>query len=184
MTLMGLVFWFALGYIFGLIVGPHVGRYRSKWGEVSIGGAIAGGIGASAPYVILHSIWVQRVVEGPSFSEAAELVIWSVKHVAVTCVASCVVVLVVTELFSRRAGPNESLESPSPQSDGDRRKSRRRAEAWLLLCLPGAAYSLWERFNGETIGAGWPTYVAGSMIVVGIIGYLISVSATTLRSSR
>ncbi len=58
MTFSGLLVRLVLGYMLGLFAGPLLGRYYSKPGDVSIRGGIAGGLGATLPYLLLNSVWV------------------------------------------------------------------------------------------------------------------------------
>jgi hypothetical protein len=176
MTFVGLILRFALGYGLGLILGPHIRPGRSSWREVSIGGAVAGALGASAPYVLLHSIWVQYLIaDGHPASGGAVLLIWLGHNVTVVCLACCIVAIIAWGLLSN-SRPNPLFESASV-----RHTYKKNTPIWLLLCLPAASYSLWMRLSGQPIGATWCGYLVGSLFVVGILGYMVSSAAMILR---
>jgi hypothetical protein len=191
MTFTGLLIWLAVGYGAGLLIGPFVKSSRLGGRDVSVGCGVAGGLGASAPYVLLHSIWVQYLLadEYPS-NKTASLVIWLARNVTVACIVCGSIAVLITGLLSR-SRPAPSAGSTASRHDGFALNSTittrilgNKLAVWLLLCLPAVGYSLWKRIYGHPIGATSSTYIVGSMFVVGLLGYVVCSAVKAIRYSR
>jgi hypothetical protein len=191
MTFTGLLLWLALGYTVGLLIGPIVKSGGLVWRDVSVGCGVAGGLGASAPYVLLHSIWVQYLLadEYPS-NKAASSVIWLAQNVTVVCIVCGSIAIIATGLLSRSQPVRSAGSTPSRHDDfasDSTIKTRtlgNKLAVWLLLCLPAVAYSLWKRISGQPLGATSSTYLVGSLFVVGLLGYVVCSAVRAIRCSR
>jgi hypothetical protein len=188
MTLSGLLLWLAFGYTVGLFVGPSIRSTRSDWRDVSVGCGVAGGLGASAPYLLLHSIWVQHLLadEYPS-NLGARSVIWLAQNVTLVCIICASIAVLATGFLSRsritRITGSAPLSHDSFGLDSIVKTTilRNKLVFWLLLCLPAVAYSLWKRICGQPIGATSSTYLVATLFVVGLLGYVVSSAVRAIR---
>lgn len=159
MTFVELLVRFFSGYACGLLIGPLLGGYYSKLGDVSIRGGIAGGLGSAGPYVLLNSIWVQEWMTGGVLT----------RHTVWVSIFFCILSVAIVEKVGH---PPDSEEQP---------KSRmRKSQNWLWLCGPAVAYALWVRFVGHPTSNSWAIYAIGLLAFVGTIGCLISAGLSSL----
>jgi|SRR5580698_2854666 hypothetical protein len=119
MTFIGLLLRFAIGYACGLLARPLLSRPLSEFGDnVSMRGGIAGGLGASVPYLLLNSILVTDIP--PIF----------IAHEHWVSAAVCLLAI----------GGVEFIAGPTPQSESQRAAAEHVASP--LLCTGSGAFSL------------------------------------------
>jgi len=163
MTFVQLLLRFFLGYAGGLLIGPLLGGYYSRPGDVSIRAGIAGGLGSAGSYLLLNSIWVQQW--------GTENVL--TRHTGLVSIFVCILSVVLVERLGRP--PRAELQPESPM---------RKSHTWLWLCAPALAYSLWSRFVGQPALDRWVLYVIGLLAFVGFVASLVSSSLTSLRTNN
>jgi hypothetical protein len=165
----GLLLRFFLGYVCGLLIGPLLGGYYSKPGDVSIRCGIAGGLGSAGPFMLLTSVWAHE---------------WSsllTGHTTWASILGCILSVAVVEWIAGRPRV-EAQEEIDPATIW--RSSVRKSRVWFWLCLPAIVYSLWARFVGPLNLDGWPRYLIGLLAFVGFIGGLVSSALAGLRPSN
>jgi hypothetical protein len=165
----GLLLRFFLGYMCGLLIGPLIGGYYSKPGDVSIRGGIAGGVGSAGSFMLLNSVWAH---EWSSFLTG---------HASWVSIVTCILSVALVEWIGPRprAERQEEIDSAIIW-----RASVRQSRMWLWLCLPAIVYSLWARFVGPLNLDGLPRYVIGLLAFVGFVGGLVSSAIAGLRASN
>lgn len=172
MTFAGLLLRFVIGYVCGLLARPLVSRSFSRFGDVSIHGGIAGGLGASVPYVLLNSIWSDRVPPAVMRNEH-----WVSAIVCLLTIATTEIIAGPSRLPEARAIPEEPVAATLG-------RSKRNAAKWLLLCVPALGYRLWEYFSGQSPANSWVLYVTGALNFVGLVGWLVVYSVSFLRPTK
>jgi hypothetical protein len=156
MTFIGLLLRFVIGYAFGLLAGPFLPRTSSTFGDISIRGGIAGALGASMPYVLLNSIWSERIPLALT------------RHEHWVGATACLLAIAATEII---AGPSRLPEA-------------RGAAKWLWLCAPALVYRIWEYFFGHPPAIPPIVYVMGALSFVGLVGYAVVYSVSFLRATK
>lgn len=187
MTFTGLILTLILGYAAGLVFGPHF-RGKSRWGEVSIASGIAGALGASAPYVLLNSVWAQDLLtERTSPGGIAGALIWLTEHALITCsVCSAIAIITAGLLLHNPAEQSAPLGTANenrcpPISSSNHALQLRKNAIWWLLCLPAVAFSLWHRLSRQPISGTGSEYFVGALFVVGLLGHVISSAVAAIR---
>ncbi len=177
MTFWGLLFRVLAGYVAGLVIVPHVRRPRASWREVSIVGGFAAGLGASVPYLVLNSAFVEQPGSRDQVvSQAAKFVMWLAENVPIACLAGCVAAILIAGLRSR---PQESPGEPTnPLDHLPTRKT------WVWLFVPAVIYSAWSALSGPPITGTWLTYLVGFLVVSGVAWFVGSIAVALVRSSR
>jgi len=188
MTFSELLLWFVGGYALGLMSGPHVSTRRRGWRSVSPAVGVAGGLGASAPYVLLHSIWVQQVLtDDYPTGGFSRLIAFLAANVTAVCIISCTAAIITGGLiYNAQSHPNPAQTDPTPTDSGvprpNSRNPTRKTAIWLILCAPAIIFSLWHRLSGEPIGLTWPTYLFAALFLMGLLGYGATKAIRFLRS--
>ena len=190
MTFVELLLRFLVGYVCGLLIGPLIGGYYSKVGDVSIHGGIAGGLGSVGPYVLLNSIWVQQwMADDVSISSWLSVLAMLTRHNVWVSIIFCILSVAIVEWVGRPAHAEEQLISGSAGSDAvlparGRRTRLLKPHYWLWLCGPAVAYSLWGHFVGYPTLSGWVRYAIGLLAFVGTIGGLVSAGLSSLGTNN
>ena len=184
MTFIGLVLTLSLGYLAGVIIGPVLRRGKSSWGDVCVASGIAGGLASSAPYVLLHSVWIQELITDPTFPGGiAVAIVWLAEHILVACFTCSAIAIIATALLLKPAQRRDSdaeMKSELPIL-GPNILWRSKNTIWLLLCLPAVAFSLWHRLSRQPITGTESTYFLAGFFFVGLLGYVISSAFKALR---
>jgi hypothetical protein len=167
MILVQLLLRFFLGYVCGLLIGPLLGGYYSKPGDISIRGGIAGGLGSAGSFVLLNSVWTREWL-----SPLARHTIWTSIVVGICSIA-------IVEWF----GPRPRAEDDAIDPAIIWRSSVRKSRVWLWLCLPAIVYSIWTRFIGPPNLDGRPRYLIGLLAFVGSVTFLVSTAVSGIRRS-
>jgi hypothetical protein len=172
MTFAGLLLRFVIGYVFGLLARPLVSRSFSRYGDASIHGGIAGGLGASVPYVLLNSIWSDRV----------PLALTGHEHRVSAIV--CLLAIAATEIIAGPSRIPEARTTPEEPVAAILDRSKRKAATWLWLCVPALGYRLWHFFFGEYPTNPWIVYAFGALTLIGLVGWVVAYSVSFLRATK
>ena len=190
MTFVELLVRFLLGYACGLLIGPLLGGYYLKLGDVSIRGGIAGALGSAVSYVLLNSIWVQQwMTEDVSVSPWLSVVAMLTRHTALVSIFVCILSVAIVERIGRPPDADEqpNYVSATPEAIDPAKEWRldmRKSQNWLWLCAPAFAYSIWWRLVGHPRLDTWATSVIGLLAFVGIVGSIVHPVLSFLKTNN